>query len=311
MRPIMVRAGETSSTADGSCAARALSARIGTPRNPDHLANRLLGPAWQRMVFALGRWCPWVLRAAWRTYHDKLPGILEAHLARTLFYDEAVREALEPDRGGCEQYVILGAGLDSRAYRFAEVLKTANIKVFEVDFAATSRNKRARLSKARIECAHVTYVECDFLKEKFYESLLSHGFDPKKRTIVTWEGVTMYLNDSVVRETCELVATFAPGSTIIYDYVLPAFFENPSSLPGAKKHNEFVLKTGEPYTFGHVFEEYPKFIESCGLRVKTNISASELDARYLAESQTTSCCCSLPRERHVTPWYCIGQAIVP
>jgi len=305
----MVLAGQTSSTADGSCSARALSARIGQPKNPDHLAIRLSGPAWHRTLFALGRCFPWILRAAWRAYHGKLPGILEAHLARTLFYDEAVREALET--GGCEQYVVLGAGLDSRAYRFASLLKASHVKVFEVDFAATSRNKRARLNKARIECAHVEYVECDFLKEKFYTSLLSQGFDPKKRTIITWEGVTMYLNESVVRETCELVSTFAPGSTIIYDYVLPAFFENPSSLPGAKKHNDFVLKTGEPYTFGHKFEEYPAFIESCGLRVKTNVSASDLDARYLAESQTTSCCCSLPRERHVTPWYCIGQAIVP
>ena len=306
--PKMVRKGETSATADGSVAVRALSHSVGQPRCPDFLAPKLLGPSWQKALFTLGRCFPSMFRSVWRAYHSRLPGIIEAHLTRTLFYDQAVGEALGGGDGklACEQYVILGAGMDSRAYRFSELIKSNKVKVFEVDFHATQAGKQKRLRRARIDNTHVTYVACDFLREKFVNKLAACGFDTNKKTVITWEGVTMYLNEAVVRETCEFAATLPTGSTLLYDYVLPVFYENPGSLPGAVKHNKYVLKSGEPYTFGHEFSEYPAFVESCGLRVKQNVTAAELDRMYLSSEQDKH----LPKERHVTPWYGIAQAVV-
>src|SRR5581483_10747158 len=112
-------------------------------------------------------------------------GLYEHHHVRTRHFDAIVRDELA---AGVEQVVVLGAGLDTRAYRFADAL--AGRPVFEVDLPATQAWKRARLEAAlgRIPDG-VRYVGVDFLRDRLDERLAAAGFDRARRALFTWEGV--------------------------------------------------------------------------------------------------------------------------
>ena len=108
---------------------------------------------------------------------------------RILYYDKCVGDALA---SGIRQYVILGAGFDSRPYRLAG----PGCKVFEVDHPATGRVKRQRVAKAGLDASDVTWVGVDFLRQDTRQRLVAEGLDPGLPTLFTWEGVTMYLDET-------------------------------------------------------------------------------------------------------------------
>src|SRR5690606_11278337 len=107
---------------------------------------------------------------------------------RTLAIDALVTEGM---REGIEQCVILGAGLDARAYRLPAL---TGKKVYEVDHPATQRFKRSRSKRLPSPMAELVYVSVDFGREAIDDRLLQAGFDPSVPTLFVWEGVTMYLS---------------------------------------------------------------------------------------------------------------------
>ena len=113
--------------------------------------------------------------------------------------------------------MILGAGLDSRAYRGDLLHGVA--KIFEVDHPATQASKIERVKKMFGKIPdHVTYVSVDFMEETL-DKLLSSGFDLSLKTLFIWEGVTLYLNQESVDATLAWVhENSTPGSAIIFDY---------------------------------------------------------------------------------------------
>lgn len=113
--------------------------------------------------------------------------------------------------------MILGAGLDSRAYR--NELHQGMIKVFEVDHPATQASKIEQVKKVFGKIpTHVTYIPVDFIDETL-DKLLTYGFDRSLKTLFIWEGVTPYLNIESVDTTLAWVhANSASGSAIIFDY---------------------------------------------------------------------------------------------
>ncbi len=116
---------------------------------------------------------------------------------RTAWLDDQVRRFTGPTHG-YTQVVVLGAGLDTRAARLA----APGVRFFEVDHPASQREKLERLGKLPgypVEAA--TYVECDFEHHDFLERLGAAGFDPTRPSVVTWEGVTMYLNENAIRHS--------------------------------------------------------------------------------------------------------------
>lgn len=284
-----MKADTASHTADGAAAMRAAGTYIRDPalRNPDTLAERLLSPRLKRLVGS------GLMRAISRQYYGrKLPGMYEAHLARTHFYDGVVRAELE---AGAEQYVVLGAGLDSRAYRFAGALGEA--RVFEVDHPATSAFKRERLASAGVDASHVTFVEVNFGEQSTEERLKAAGFDPSKRTFVTWEGVIMYLDEDTVRDVFGWVASLGAGSSIVFDYTYPDFHENPDKYRHARRHLRYVARVDEPYTFGLAYDAVGPFVADCGLELAIHLNAEEMTERFLAGH-------GVP----VMPWYAVAHA---
>ena len=164
---------------------------------------------------------------------------------RNDFYDRAFAE-------GCaasDQVVLLGAGWDTRSY--AEGSSGA-ARIFEVDTAATQAAKIAALQRAGIDHGHVTFVETDFNQQAWWDALAASDFDPGKRTLVIWEGVTMYLPEQAVRETLAAVAGFGAGSRIAFDYFSREFIDDEGGYRIIAAYAKWAIKLtyGERFVFG-------------------------------------------------------------
>lgn len=114
------------------------------------------------------------------------------------------------------QYVILGAGLDTSAYR-----STLDVRVFEVDHPATQEWKKQLLSAASL-AEWATFVPVDFETDSLLSRLIENGFDPLKPALVSWLGVVMYLTRDAIDRTVSEIAKLAPGTELVVDYMLPA-----------------------------------------------------------------------------------------
>ncbi len=145
-----------------------------------------------------------------------IPGMIAYIVGRTRYIDDYVAQRIDD---GIEQLVIMGAGYDSRAYRFDRL--RGNVKVFEVDFPATQEVKKAKVRKIFGSLPeHVVYVPVDFDEVTLGDGLFAGGFDPQAKTLFTWEGVTPYITPVGMDETLTFVANNAgEGSSIIFDYL--------------------------------------------------------------------------------------------
>lgn len=160
-----------------------------------------------------------------------LHGHAQMLIARTVAIDEAVREA------GAPQVVILGAGLDGRAWRMGELRDAV---VFEVDHPDTQRVKRARVGGLPLHAREVRCVPVDFTRERLDEALAAAGHDAARPTLWIWEGVVMYLTREEVAATLSALARrSAPGSRVVILYTQPALMIRLVGLA--------VKRLGEPF----------------------------------------------------------------
>jgi methyltransferase (TIGR00027 family) len=149
----------------------------------------------------------------------KVPGNYEFFLARTAYFDEVVREALQTNT---PQIVFLGAGYDSRPYRFSHLIRET--RIFELDIGPTQQRKRHVLQQANIPVPEqVTFVPINFTRDHLEDVLTEAGFDGSLRTLFVWEGVTYYLPAEAVDLTLDFVRTNSPaGSILCFDYLANA-----------------------------------------------------------------------------------------
>ena len=132
---------------------------------------------------------------------------------RTKTIDAAVCDAI---RDGTTQLVILGAGLDGRAWRMNEL---RGVRVFEVDHPATQAFKRAHIDRLPPAIGDVVFVPIDFERESLDAVLSRAGHDVARPTCWIWEGVVMYLTRATMRATLANIARrSAAGSTLIVNY---------------------------------------------------------------------------------------------
>ncbi|MEY2424448.1 MAG: hypothetical protein QOI61_20, partial [Actinomycetota bacterium] len=186
---------------------------------------------------------------------------------------------------GAEQVVLLGAGYDTRAYRFADEL--GGRPVFEVDLAAISRAKAATIEKHRSEFpeTNVVRVEIDFESESLQDKLVEAGFRTGTRTFFTWEGVPMYLTRAAVKATLDAVSQMsAAGSVIAHD--MWHLVDDPGPMGTARRMAPSALSfIGEPVTFSIHPEEMDFFLGRHGFRIIELALSSELQDRYAPGSR--------------------------
>ena len=132
-------------------------------------------------------------------------------VARTVAIDEAVRAP------GAPQVVILGAGLDGRAWRMAEL---RDVTVFEVDHPDSQREKQARAAGLTRMAREVRFVPVDFARDRLDDALAAAGHDPARATTWVWEGVVMYLEQSELEAALAVIQRrSAPGSRLVVMYL--------------------------------------------------------------------------------------------
>jgi methyltransferase (TIGR00027 family) len=150
------------------------------------------------------------LRAESRTHGGRIASTIRAFMAvRSRLAEDELARAVSR---GVSQYVILGAGLDTFAYRNPHPVSA--LRVFEVDFAATQAWKRRKLAAAAIPLpASLSFVSVDFESESLAERLAGAGLDRQQPTFFTWLGVTMYLTDAAIASTLEFIASTPAGSS--------------------------------------------------------------------------------------------------
>jgi methyltransferase (TIGR00027 family) len=203
---------------------------------------------------------------------------------RHRFIDEHLAAALD---AGVAQVVLLGAGYDTRAYRFAGQL--AGRPVFEVDLAPISRAKAATIARHRQQFpdADVRRVEIDFETQALSDVLPDAGFDVGEPTFFTWEGVPMYLTRAAVTATLDAVHDLSgAGSQIAHDMWF--LVDDPGPRGTASRSAPGALSLiGEPITFGVHPEDYGYLLGRHGFEVIDLALASELRTRYAPDSRAS------------------------
>jgi methyltransferase (TIGR00027 family) len=170
--------------------------------------------------------------------HVVLSSARAAVVTRSRFTEDRLAQAV---RRGVGQYVILGAGLDTFAYR-----TELNVKVFEVDHPKTQEWKRTLLTNAAIP-EKATYVPVDFEADSLIDNLIHNGFAPAEPALVSWLGVTMYLTQEAISHTLAQIAQCAPGTEIILDYMLPAELRDTRGQTYVDMVAPVAAEHGEPW----------------------------------------------------------------
>jgi len=207
----------------------------------------------------------------------RAPGTYPFAIARTRHFDQLLQTEL---RKGTVQVVMLGAGYDSRACRFAREL--ANVTVFELDHPATQTRKRQLLDETDLQWpGNVRFVPVNLTHESFAEPLVAAGFDPRRLAFFLWEGVSYYLPESTVESVLAFVAACAPASAIAFDYAVRSFVAGDHSSYGGRQVARWLDEIGEPFLFGLDAEETAGFLEVRGLTLESDLGPKELEQHYL------------------------------
>ena len=279
-----MRSSRASQTAMGTASVRAIESEKPADLRIcyDPLARRLVNP-----------WFYWAIRLLAGYGERRTRGALTFIVCRCRYIDDYLQVCLQ--RGIC-QVVILGAGLDSRAYR--SPLSSEKARTFEIDHPATQRDKIERVKKVLAQVPeNVTWVPLDFNRETL-DKLREVGFDPLERTLFIWEGVTPYLLEEAVDATLTWIGVHAaPGSTVIFDY---------QDSPEPTRHNHIyaVLTriTGEVRSFGIPRGQIEAFLSRRGFARVENVTADQLAKLY----------CTGPNlRRTVAQKYSIVHAEIP
>ena len=151
------------------------------------------------------------------------------------------------------QYVVLGAGLDSFAYR---ARSSGRVRVFEVDHPATQDWKRRALATARIPVPDgLTFVAADLALDSLAGRLGAAGFDAAAPALVSWLGVTMYLTPGAIAQTMTAVGGLAPGSELIADYMLAEEMRDEAGAVYGTLVARASAERGEPWLSSFTPEE--------------------------------------------------------
>ncbi|HSB66775.1 MAG TPA: SAM-dependent methyltransferase [Anaerolineales bacterium] len=204
-------------------------------------------------------------------------GVLGFLVARCRYMDDLLQASLDD---GLKQLVILGAGYDSRAYRFGELRR--GVKVFEVDHPATQQLKMKKVKEVCGELpGFVSYVGVDFNRQTLEERLPASGYDEHQKTLFIWEGVVMYLSPEAVDGTLSFISHHSGGeSQVVFDYIYSAL------LDGSVRHGEVSRMrrvrrfSGEGLTFSLSEGKAQGFLEERGFTDVTDVGSAELHKRY-------------------------------
>ncbi len=212
-----------------------------------------------------------------------VPGMVGYVVGRTRCIDDYLSSRIDD---GIRQLVILGAGYDSRAYRF-ETLKEG-VKVFEVDFPSTQKVKMHKVKKALGSLPdHVVYVAVDFNRQKLGERLFECGYDRNLKTLFIWEGVTAYLTPEALDDTLSFVVkNSGEGSSIVFDFFIKAAVDGTTGIGVVNRIRRLYGLVGQPLTSERVILGLEQgaieaFMQERGFCQVKNVTGGSFTSSYL------------------------------
>jgi methyltransferase (TIGR00027 family) len=205
--------------------------------------------------------------------------------ARTSYIDSVFVKACKEN---FEQIVFLGAGYDTRAYRFAEL--TNGIKIFELDIRSTQQKKIADLKNAGISMpGNLSLVEVNFKTDKLEDVLLNAGYSKTKRTLFIWEGVMYYLTESAVNETLSFIKSNSSSSSLVcFDYLT---------------YKLESINPSEPFLFWVAKDGIKDFLAAKGFELTENIDHAEIEKKFLSSDNGEVL-------ENSIPFFCFAKAVV-
>ena len=229
----------------------------------DNLAETLLGPQAREFI----------------DYHRQhgthivLANARAQVVCRASYTESVVAQAIAR---GVTQYVILGAGLDSFAYRSP---LAARIRVFEVDYPETQAWKRSRLDAAGITVSDgITFAAVDLETGALADVLRTTGFDANRPAVVSWLGVTMYLTETAIAETLGVIGRFAPGTEIVADYMLPPDLRDEAGQTYVDLVAPMMAERGEPWLTYLSPDDATKLLARAGFGDARHLRQRDFDA---------------------------------
>jgi methyltransferase (TIGR00027 family) len=185
---------------------------------------------------------------------------------------------------GARQYVILGAGLDSFAYR--QPPWASSLRIYEVDHPITQQWKRDRLRAAAIALpSNLTFVPTDFESASIPDGLRAAGFAFNTQTLCSWMGVTQYLTPDALEATFRFVLSLPPSSEIVFSFILPQ-----EDLSGAEAEALVIAarsaaEVGEPWLARFCADELAPKLRSMGFSQVVHLTPEEAGRRYFRGRQ--------------------------
>jgi len=201
--------------------------------------------------------------------YEGVPPLRHQTEVRSTFVDAAIENYLPV----VEQFVVLGAGYDTRTVRWQH---NRRIRCFEVDKPKTQQMKRELLSQCGVDTSGITFVSANFLTDDWLDNLVKAGFDPRKPAYFLWEGVTYYLSREAMEETFRTIATTAPGSVVVFDYATDAI-NKMRRKPVGRVHKAVLKAVRESQTFWipsepPVKETLATLLDSYGLSLREHLN---------------------------------------
>ena len=270
---------EVSYAAEMAAGMRAVAAMEPDPkiRNPDHLAIKFLPPNF------------WLFGPL-RKEFDKTKTFVKFYRvsryytnnALTWHLDTVLQQAAAKD---IKQVVMIGAGFDSRPYRFKKQM--AQVRFFELDLPATQERKKEMLRKELDQIpAGVVYIPAAYRSQPFFEKLYSAGYDQRLKTLFIWEFSMLLTDRDVVEHTLKSIAQqSAPGSELIFAYIFDALVQGDFNRHRGAWYGSVRMKAaGEPWKFGIPEDKAAAFMTRRGFKVISDLGSSELAQKYLVRS---------------------------
>src|SRR3954451_5054292 len=206
---------------------------------------------------------------------DRVARVMRAFMAaRSRYAEDGLAAAFQE---GTRQYVVLGAGLDTFAYR----TPVPDLRVFEVDHPATQGWKRRRLEAAGIAIPEsMTFAPVDFESQTLAEGLDRAGFQGDRKTFFSWLGVVPYLTRNAAMETLRFVASLPPRNGIVFDYALPPESLDPVRRRALEALAAGVAAAGEPFQTFFDPPELEAELRRIGFAAFEDLGGEEINDRY-------------------------------
>lgn len=239
----------------------------------DNLAYHIL--PWGMRVWAwLMRYRPlrdWMVRAS----EKEVPGIWSGVMCRKRYIDEQLHAAITA--GQVRAVVNLGAGWDTRLYRFPEI---AQVPAWEVDQAVNIIPKQAGVTQALGAVPHnITLAPINFDTENLGDVLAAQGYNADVPTFFIWEAVSQYLTEGGIRATFDFLAQAPAGSQLAFTYVRRDFITGEEIVAAERIYQTMVIKD-KVWLFGWNPDEVAPFLAEYGWHVVAHLSYAELHERY-------------------------------